>query len=53
MGQVGEEEGMGMAFGEAQGEAAALFEGVLKCVGMVRPKESVAGEGVMKGVVGR
>lgn len=42
-----------MAFGESKGEAAALFEGVLKRVRMVRPEEAVAGEGVVEGVVGR
>ncbi|KAH0460212.1 hypothetical protein IEQ34_010875 [Dendrobium chrysotoxum] len=41
-----------MALGEAEGEGATLFEGVVEGVRMVGPEQAVAGEGVVEGVVG-
>lgn len=51
--EVMREDGGGVALGEAESEAASLFEGVVEGVGVEGPEEAVGEEGVGDGMVRR
>lgn len=51
MGKVRAEKSSSRALWQAEGEGAALLEGVLEGVGLVGPEEPVAGEGILKRLV--